>query len=67
MIKNLTDFRKTVETGVDPYLISVTPGHAVIIEKDTVKFRKLAPPNISPRRAVLGNCPKIQSKTKKNG
>ena len=40
MIKNLTNFRKTVETGVDPHLLSVTPSHAVIIEKDTVKFRK---------------------------
>ena len=40
MIKNLTDFRKTVETDVDPHLLSVTPSHAVIIEKDTVKFRK---------------------------
>ena len=36
MIKNLTDFRKKVETGVDPHLISVTPSQAVIIEKDTV-------------------------------
>ena len=40
MIKNLTYFPKTVETDVDPHLISVTPSHAVIIGKDTVKFRK---------------------------
>ena len=34
-MKNLTDFRKTVETGVDPHLVMVNPGTHLVTNHET--------------------------------
>ena len=34
-MKNLTDFRKTVETGVDPRLVMVSPGTHLVTNHET--------------------------------